>query len=54
VPDSLGEIRKPGTVGFDDEEDGPPVFGPDFRRGGDGDERAAGAHERGQAGVVEP
>src|SRR5262249_26456397 len=49
VAEPLSEVREPGTVGFDDEENGPPVLGPDFRRGGDGDERAAGAHERGRA-----
>jgi hypothetical protein len=45
----MGEVRKPGTVGFDDEEDGPPVLGLDRGWLGDGDKRAASAHERGRA-----
>ena len=48
VPHPLGEVREPGAVGFDHEEDGAPVLG--LHRGwrGDGHEGAAGAHERGR------
>jgi hypothetical protein len=35
--------------GSTDEEDGPPVFRLDHGRRGDGDERAAGTHQRGRA-----
>jgi hypothetical protein len=49
VPQPRGEVGEPGAVGFDDEEDGPPVRGLDLGRHGDGDERAAGAHQGGRA-----
>src|SRR5918996_3504931 len=49
VHESLGEVREPGPVGFDDEEDGAPVLGLDRGHRGDGDERAAGAHQRSRA-----
>jgi hypothetical protein len=36
VPESLGEVRQPGAIGFDDEEDGPAVLGLDRGRLGNG------------------
>jgi len=49
VPQSLGEVGEPGAIGFDDEEDSPPVPGLDLGWRGYGDERAAGARQSGRA-----
>ena len=45
VPEPLGEVREPETVGFNDKEDRAPVLGLDRGHPCDGDERAAGAHQ---------
>src|SRR5262245_66322019 len=47
VPESLGEVRQPGAVGFDDEEDGPAVLRLDPGWLGDGDMGAAGGEAGG-------
>src|ERR1700750_3337809 len=49
VPDPLGHVREAVTVGFDDEEHGSPVAGLDGGWSWDGDQRAAGADQRGRA-----
>src|SRR6266568_9127405 len=49
VSEPLSKVREPGTVGFDDEEHGPPVAGLDGGWRCDGDQRAAGADQRGRA-----
>lgn len=48
-PEPLDQVREPGTVGLDDEEDGPAVPRTDLGRRGDGDQRAPGPHQRGRA-----
>jgi hypothetical protein len=46
VVQPLGELGELGAIGFDHEEDRPPVLGLDRGRFDRGDERAAGAYER--------
>jgi len=48
VPESLGEVRQPGAVGFNEEEDGPAVLGQDRGWLGDGDKRANAVAEGAQ------
>jgi hypothetical protein len=48
-PHPLGEVRQPGPVRLDDEEDRPAVGGPHLRRADDRDQRSARAHQRGRA-----
>ena len=47
VPHSLGQVREPGAVGLDHEEDGASFLGLHRRWHRDGHERATGAHQRG-------
>src|SRR3954454_17842321 len=49
IAHSVGEGSELGEIGFDNEEDSPPVAGLGLRRFGDGDERSAGAHQCGRA-----
>ena len=49
VPHPLDKDRELPAIGFDDEEDRPAVGGLDRGRRGDGDEGAAGPHQRGGA-----
>src|SRR6202008_3111999 len=48
IPDPPREGGEPGAVGFDNEEDSPPVARLGLRRLGDGDKRSAGPHQSGR------
>src|SRR6516225_1358596 len=50
IPYSRGKICEPGAIGFDKEENCPPVVRLDLWRLGDGDERSAGSHQSGRSG----
>ena len=47
---SRGQVGKPGAIGFDNEENRPPVARLGLGRLDDGDERSAGAHQCRRAG----